>query len=200
MTTTTTRTIDQATATRVLWLAVAAQAGWLLLNGLLWHRAPGLDPIGAIVGATVAAFAVLRRRWSAVAVRVLMAADFLLAVADRFGALGRPGAAGVSWGDFPHFVAYTRTVVAFLPAGFAPSLAVAATVAEVALGLALLFGVLVRLAAPAAAGLLGVYGICMSVSLPAAEQFHYNVFLLCAAMVALATVDSRWRSVRPAAR
>jgi len=33
----------------------------------------------------------------------------LSAVADRFGLWGPPRAANVSWGDWPHFVAYTAT-------------------------------------------------------------------------------------------
>ncbi|MGI8695250.1 MAG: hypothetical protein ACR2JQ_01125 [Mycobacteriales bacterium] len=178
-------------AIRLLWLTLVVQAGWLLLNGLALHRSPGLDVIGAVIGVSVAGFALLHRRWrwTAVVVRVVMSADFLLAVADRLGILGPPGTRGVSWGDFSHFVDYTHTVVAFLPRDLAPALAVLATVAEISLGVALLLGVRLRAAALAAAALLGVYGLCMTISLPLAEQFHYNVFILAAAMLALATLD-----------
>jgi uncharacterized membrane protein YphA (DoxX/SURF4 family) len=130
-----------------------------------------------------------RQRWLTVVVRVVMAAEFLLAVADRFGWLGPAGAPGVSWGDFGHFVAYTRSMSTFLPGGTASTLAVLATVAELALGLALLVGLRLRLAALASAALLTVYAVLMIVTLPAAEQFHYNVLVLAAAMLTLATAD-----------
>ncbi|KAA2256141.1 DoxX family membrane protein [Solihabitans fulvus] len=176
---------------RALWFALAAQSLWFALNGLVLHRAPGLDAFGVAVTVLFAVFAALRDRWSwlSVLVRLLMAAEFLLAVCDRFGVFGAPGAAGVSWGDFAHFVDYTRSMTTFLPGGLAWPLAVAATVAELGLGLALLLGLRTRLAAQAAAGLLAVYGVSMTISLPAAEQFHYVVFVLCGGMLVLATLD-----------
>lgn len=173
----------------VLWLAIGLQLTWLLLNAVVLHRHPSLDLVGAVILVVVLLFAVLQRRWRwpAVLLRVVMAADFLLAVADRFGLLGAPGHAGVSWGDFHHFTAYTRTVIAFLPAGLAHPAAVAATIAEITLGAVLLLGLKTRLAAAGAGVLLACYATAMSISLPAAQQFHYNVILLCAAMTALAT-------------
>jgi uncharacterized membrane protein YphA (DoxX/SURF4 family) len=68
-------------------------------------------------------------------------------------------------------------------------LAVLATVAEIALGIALLAGLRLKLAALGAAGLLTVYAVAMISTLPAAEQFHYNVLVLAAGMLTLATVD-----------
>lgn len=173
---------------RLLWLALAVQAGWLLVNGLVLHRSPGLDVLGAAIGLSVAGFAALYRRptGAAVLIRVVMAADFLLAVADRFGLLGAPGAPGVSWGNFTHFIDYTHTVTVFLPRGVAPPLAMMATIAEITLGLSLLLGIQLRRAALGSAALLAVYGICMTLSLPLAQQFHYNVLILAAAMLALA--------------
>jgi putative oxidoreductase len=180
----------------LLWTALIVQACWALLNGVWLHRSPGVDAAGLVITATFAAFAVGhgRRRWLAVVARLLMAAEFLLAVGDRFGAFG-PAGNGVYWGDFAHFVAYTRTVTGFAPAGAAPALAVLATIAEVGLGLALLFGTRTRLAALGSAGLLLIYGVSMTVSLPVAEQFHFAVFVLCAGMFALSTVDTTAVSV-----
>lgn len=178
-------------AIRLLWFAVAVQAGWLLLNGLVLHRSPGVDVTGGVIWLSVAAFAVLHRRWPGVTVlvRAVMAADLLLAVADRFGILGQPGAPGVSSGNFARFVDYTHEVAGFLPRGMAPTLAVIATVAEITLATALLLGFRLRLAALGSAALLATYGICMTISLPPAQQFHYNVFLLGASMLALAALD-----------
>ena len=39
-----------------------------------------------------------------------LAVTILSAVADRFGICGPPGSANVSWGDWPHFVAYTASL------------------------------------------------------------------------------------------
>jgi uncharacterized membrane protein YphA (DoxX/SURF4 family) len=176
-----------------LWLVLAAQTLWVVLNVAHLHRSPGEDLLGMIILGTCAVFALLhaspRWRWLTVVVRVVMAAEFLTAVADRFGLLGPAGAPGVSWGDFSHFIAYTRSMTTFLPTGAAPALAVLATVAEIALGIALLAGLRLKLAALGAAGLLTVYAVAMISTLPAAEQFHYNVLVLAAGMLTLATVD-----------
>jgi len=146
-----------------------------------------------VILVTFIAFAALhqhpRWHWLAVVVRTLMAADFLLAVADRFGVLGPPGAPGVFLGDFARFVDYTRSVISFLPGGLAPPLAVLATIAEVILAIAQLLGFRLRLAAYGATLLLSVYATSMMISLPVAEQFHYRVFLLAAGMLSLATFD-----------
>lgn len=190
-------------AATMLWPAIGLQLAWLLMNTVALHRHPGLDVIGAVILIVVLVFAATPQgqwRWPGVLLRVVMAADFLLAVADRFGLLGAPGSPGVSGGDFQHFTAYTRTVIAFLPAGFAHPAAVAATIAEITLGVALLFGLKTRLAAIGAGALLASYATAMSISLPAAQQFHYNVILLCAAMFALATrnpTDTGLRGTRP---
>jgi len=168
------RPLLHSCARAVLWLALAVQASWVILDSLTWHRPPGLDVPGVIVLATFIAFAALHRRprwcWLAVLARTLMAAELLLAVGDRFGLLGPPGAAGVSWGDFGHFVDYTRSITTFLPGRLAPALAVLATIAELALGAALLLGLRLRLAALGTALLLGVYGTSMMISRPAADS------------------------------
>ena len=177
----------------VLAVALVVQVGWDLLDVTSLHRAPGPDPLGTVIVVVCAVFAVAHRnprwRWLTVVLRILMAAEFLLAVADRFGILGPAGSPGTSWGDFTHFVAYTRSMTTFLPAGLAPTLAVLATVAEITLGVALLLGVRLRFAALGSAALLAVYAIAMTVTLPAAQQFHYTVFVLAAGMLTLATAD-----------
>lgn len=69
-------------------------------------------------------------RAAPLALRWSLAVTMLSAVADRFGIWGPPGAANVSWGDWPHFVAYTAKVNSFLPGVFTPVLAAIATAAE----------------------------------------------------------------------
>jgi uncharacterized membrane protein YphA (DoxX/SURF4 family) len=171
----------QRSALGALWLALLTQLTWFALNGPTAY--------GVTVTAILLVFAVRYGRWLwlTVVVRMLMSAGFLLSVADRLGLLGGPGTSGTSWGDFEHFVDYTRSISTFLPASWATTLAVLATAAESTLGLALLLGAWPRLAALGAAALLLVFGVSMTLSVPAAEQFHYCVFPLAAGMLLLST-------------
>jgi uncharacterized membrane protein YphA (DoxX/SURF4 family) len=107
-------------------------------------------------------------------------------VADRFGLWGPPGADNISWGNWSHFVAYTAQVNSFLPAAVAPALAVVATVAELALGLALLLGVWPRLVAWATCGLLTLFAVAMTFSFGAKAPLNFSVFVAAAAALLLA--------------
>jgi uncharacterized membrane protein YphA (DoxX/SURF4 family) len=119
----------------------------------------------AVIGGS-ALFAVsrARSRWIATLMRVGVGLEFLLSVGDRLGVFGPFGSPGVSSGDFGRFVAYSQAVNAFLPASFAPIRAVAATLAETTLGLALVLGVRSRSSSAVAAGVLGLFGTAMTLS------------------------------------
>lgn len=65
--------------------------------------------------------------------RLSLGISFLAAVADRFGLWGSFGQPNVAWGDFSHFVAYTRKLNWFMPSAAIPALAWAATCAEIPL-------------------------------------------------------------------
>src|SRR3954467_11107380 len=82
-----------------------------------------------------------------VAMRMALAAGFLSAVADRFGLWGPIGTPGGSWGGFSLFLDYTATILPFLPTPHVVVAGWTSTVAEIVLGVALLAGVRVRLAA-----------------------------------------------------
>jgi uncharacterized membrane protein YphA (DoxX/SURF4 family) len=110
---------------------------------------------------------------------------FLSAVADRFGIWGPPGTAGVSWGDWSHFVAYTAKVNSFLPGVLAPTLAVIATAAESVLGVALILGVFRRPVAWASAVLLALFAGAMILSFGIKAPLSYSVFVDLAAAFAL---------------
>src|SRR5258708_2440110 len=79
----------------VLALALVAQVVWDLLDVVSLHRDPGPDAIGIVIVVVGALFAVTCRnprwRWMTVLVRLVMATEFLLAVADRFGVFGPAG-------------------------------------------------------------------------------------------------------------
>src|SRR5260370_3251532 len=135
-----------------------------------------------------------RIRWIAALVRVAIGAEFILSVADRFGLLGPPRSAG-SVADFRHFVAYTHQVNSFLPASFAPLLAVLATICEITFGITLVLGIGIRYVTRAAAVLLFLFVSAMMASGLVESQFYYAVFVLAARALAIANVRSEERRV-----
>ena len=123
----------------------------------------------------------------------LIGVAFFENVIDRLGFIGPPGAPGVSWGDFQHFIAYTAQVNAFAPAAIVPALAVLATIAEGTFGVTMLLGVRVWLASVGSALLLFTFATAMVLS--GLSQFQYGVYLMSIAAWALATVDASALSV-----
>jgi uncharacterized membrane protein YphA (DoxX/SURF4 family) len=114
--------------------------------------------------------------------RLALGAAFLSGIASRFGWWGR----GVGYGSWANFVKYTGEVNAFMPRGSIPFLAVAATAAELALGLALVVGFRLRWTALASAALLALFGIAMAISFGPKEPLDYSVFSAAAAALLLA--------------
>jgi hypothetical protein len=178
-----------------LWILLVVQVIWTVYYCV--HVHPAFRSIYYPVIFTPAALALAltrgRVRWVAALPRLLIGAAFVAAVADRLGFLGAPGAPGVSWGDFQHFIAYTAHVNAFAPPAFIPTLAVLATIAEGTFGITMLLGVRVRLASIGSALLLFVFGTAMVLS--GLSQFQYAVYLMSAAAWALATVDASALSI-----
>ena len=123
--------------------------------------------------------------------RFALAAALLSAVADRFGLWGAPGGSNVAWGDFPVFVAYTAQVNSFLPAGFAPVLAWASTVLELILGVALIVGFRLRIAAAASGALLLSFALAMTISFGVKAPLDFSVFTASAGAFLLAALPAR---------
>ena len=117
--------------------------------------------------------------------KIALSASFLSAVADRFGLWGPAGTAGVSWGNFESFTAYTAKVNPLVPQRFIPLLAWAATVLETSLGVLLLTGIMSKEVALAAAVLLAIFALSMAFGLGIKSPLDYSVFSACAAAVAL---------------
>jgi len=111
--------------------------------------------------------------------RLALGAAFLSAVASRLGLWGDSG-------GWKSFVGYTAEVNSFLPPSFAPILALAATVAETSLGIALIGGVAVRRTAFASALLLAIFGVAMAVSFGPKSPLDYSVFSASAGALLLA--------------
>lgn len=119
------------------------------------------------------------------ALRLSLATAFLSAVADRFGLCGPPGAANVAWGAWQPFVDYTGTLLFYLPQAVVQVAAISATVAESVLGIWLLLGWRLRVAAFASAALLLVFALAMVLALGVKAPLNYSVFSAAAAALAL---------------
>jgi uncharacterized membrane protein YphA (DoxX/SURF4 family) len=163
-----------------LLVGLCLQVGWLIWV-LVGHRAAWsvlIYPI--VVTALFAGLVVTSGRWRRLnaIVRIVLGLAFVLSVADRFGLMGGSGSPGVSFGDYAHFVAYTRQVNSFLPESWAPILAALATVCETVIGTVLVLGISTRKAVLAALGLLLIFGTAMSISLGLDSHFPYAVVVL----------------------
>jgi len=125
--------------------------------------------------------------------RVALATAFLSAVADRLGLWGPPGAAGVAWGDFANFLDYTASLVPFLPASAVAAVGWTVTIAEVALGVALLVGWRLRTSAGASALLLLSFAVAMMFGDGVKAPFDASVLSASAgAFLLYAYPDSMW--------
>src|SRR4051794_17243218 len=104
------------------------------------------------------------RRLAILLTRFALAAAYLSAVADRFGAWGRHGLPNVTWGDFQHFASDVATLLPWAPKAVVPVLAWLATVLQSAIGLGLLIGVRTKTMAIGSAILLIGFGLAMTFS------------------------------------
>jgi uncharacterized membrane protein YphA (DoxX/SURF4 family) len=120
--------------------------------------------------------------------RIALGVAFLSGIADRFGLYwGR----NVGYGDFAGFVRYAAKVNSFMPPATIPFLAWAATVAELALGLALVLGIWPRWVALGSALLLAIFGTAMAISFGIKSPMDYSVFSASAGAVLLALYQNR---------
>jgi putative oxidoreductase len=124
---------------------------------------------------------VKRTDWVTLFARLALGTAFLSGIASRFGWWG----AGVGYGSWANFVKYTGQVNAFMPRETIPFLAVAATAAELVLGVLLVAGVRLRWTALASAALLALFGVAMAISFGPKEPLDYSVFSACAAALLL---------------
>jgi len=174
---------------------VLVQVIWTIYFSLHTHPAFTSIYYPVIFTPFAAALALTRGRvrWIATATRLLIGLAFFENVIDRLGFLGPPGAPGVSWGDFQHFIAYTAQVNAFAPTAIIPALAVVATMAEGTFGVTMLAGLRVRFASVGSALLLFTFATAMVLS--GLSEMQYGVYLMSIAAWALATTDASALSV-----
>ncbi|MBA3260028.1 MAG: DoxX family protein [Gemmatimonadales bacterium] len=126
------------------------------------------------------------KRWALLYARAALGAAFLSGIASRFGLWGE----NVGYGDFARFMEYTGEVNAFMPASSIPFLAWAATVSELVLGVALILGLQLRMAAFGSALVLLVFGAAMGLSFGLKSPLDYSVFSASAAALLLALDSS----------
>lgn len=126
------------------------------------------------------------RRVAVFYARIALGAAFLSAVGSRLGMYG----ANVGWGNFANFTRYTAQVNSFLPAFTIPFVAWAATVAETALGIALILGIWPRWVALGSALLLAMFGAAMAISFGIKSPLDYSVFSASAAALLLALCET----------
>ena len=125
--------------------------------------------------------------------RLALGTGFIIPVMDRLGLLGKPGTTGVAWGDWPHFAAYTNTLIPFLNSGLANIAAVAATIAESIFGICLIFGFRIREIGLGAAILTFIFGLCMAITQGIGAPFAYPVFVFTGAGLVLSGIGSyKW--------
>ena len=178
-----------------LWAMVIVQVIWTVSFCVRTHPTFSSIYYPVIFTPFAAALALTsgRVRWIATATRLLIGLAFFENVIDRLGFIGPPGAPGVSWGDFQHFIAYTAQVNAFAPAAAIPALAVVATIAEGTFGVTMLAGVRVRLVSVGSALLLFTFATAMVLS--SLSEMQYGVYLMAITAWALATTDASALSV-----
>jgi hypothetical protein len=153
---------------------------------LVWTAGDPRHPAGVATWSVVAVVAVgtaLSARssgrsgwWGGRVAGAVIGAELVGAVADRFGLLGGPGSPGVSWGDWSHFRSETAELVPW--SALVSPAAVAATAAELALGLLLIAGPWWRWSGTATAGLFTVYLLAMVPGMGAASVLEYGVPVL----------------------
>jgi putative oxidoreductase len=128
------------------------------------------------------------QRWGMLYLRLALGVSFLSGIADRFGLYrGR----NVGYGDFAGFMKYTAQVNSFMPVSTIPFLAWAATVAELAFGLALVLGIWLRWAALGSFILLLLFGTAMAISFGIKSPLDYSVFSASGGALILALYETR---------
>jgi uncharacterized membrane protein YphA (DoxX/SURF4 family) len=133
------------------------------------------------------------RGYASHVLRVALAVTFLYSVADRFGWVGPPGAANVSWGTFSRFTTYVGMLNWFLPHSVIAILAWIDTSLEAFLALMLLAGLRLRAVSVASGLLLLAFAATMSIANGIGAPFQYSVFTASAAAFLLASQPSdRW--------
>jgi putative oxidoreductase len=121
--------------------------------------------------------------------RLALGIGYLVPGLDRLGVWGKNGEAGISWGDWQHFIQYAKEVMSFIPSSLVNVFAVMATIAEISFGLLLLLGKWTKPAALGSGIFALLFAIAMAVSFGIVSPLSYSVFTVSAASFLLATIE-----------
>lgn len=110
--------------------------------------------------------------------RLTVAASMLSSVADRFGIWAKELC---MWGDMDKFVAYTQSLIPYIPANAVPVLAWIATVLEVLFSVCLLVGLKLKWTASLSGLMILVFAIAMATSVGIKAPLNYSAFTASAA-------------------
>ncbi len=108
--------------------------------------------------------------------KLALSAAFLSAVADRFGFWGDAGAAGVVWGNFESFIAYTGVLAPWAQGVLLIILSWFVTILEILLGALLLTNFRQKEIAFVSGCLLLIFGLSMIVTVGPKAALDYSVF------------------------
>ncbi len=120
--------------------------------------------------------------------RLSVASGFLSAVGDRFGIWHYH----IAWGSWGKFVEYTATLCPWLPASFAPALAVLSTIAEIVFAIALLIGYKTEFFARLSGFLLLIFALSMTFSTGIKTAFDASVYAAAGAAFALSLMKEKY--------
>lgn len=110
--------------------------------------------------------------------RLTVAISMLSAVADRFGLWAKELC---MWGNMDKFIAYTQTLIPYIPANYVVYLAWTATVFEVLLPICLLLGLKLRWTASLSGLMILTFALAMATSLGIKAAIDYSAFTASAA-------------------
>ncbi len=110
--------------------------------------------------------------------RVAVASSMLSAVADRFGIWSKELC---TWGSMDKFIAYTQSLIPYVPTSVVPVLAWTATVLEILLPLMLLLGLKLKWSATLSGLMILTFALAMATSLGIKAPLDYSAFTASAA-------------------
>ena len=114
---------------------------------------------------------------------------FLSAVADRFGIWSKEVSV---WGNWDNFLNYTQMINPWIPNSLISTIAILATVAEIAFAIFLIIGFKTELFAKLSGFLLLIFALSMTFSTGIKGAFDYSVFSASAGAFALSLMKEKY--------
>lgn len=121
--------------------------------------------------------------------RFAISLGFLSAVADRFGIWSKEVSV---WGNWDNFLNYTQMINPWIPNSLISTIAILATVAEIAFAIFLIIGFKTELFAKLSGFLLLIFALSMTFSTGIKGAFDYSVFSASAGAFALSLMKEKY--------